>query len=203
MRDFSTWVASKWQIIAILLGAFLLYRYVFWGASISLLAGCVVGHLHLKYLIHVDRVHLIECNGESNHIRYYRFGKEAWKDYCVEGVMAYQHIEGNPVYFAENVDTEAKTITFAWFQKMSHFEFLLYRKTFSEMRDIVEEIVKTDTLHLTLPQVYGYGEAKKRIKNFVGAWNNIYKDKPMPDRFSKIPDEIQVHKGNFEGGAVE
>lgn len=203
LRDTSMWLRSKWEYIAFGILAFVLFRYVFWGSSLALILGFFIGKLHLQSLIKVDQVHIIEANGKTNNINYYRFGKKIWNEYKVEGVMAYAHIEGNPVYFAEDVDLDKKTIKFAWFQDMSHFEFMLYKNTFTDMRDIVEAIVKADTLHLTLPQVYGYGHSKKMIRNFVHAWNKIFEGKEIPSRFTKIPDEIQTHNLQYHGGAVD
>ncbi len=203
LRDMSLWIRSKWEYIGFIVGFYILYTYVFWGSAVALILGFIIGKIYLKSIIQVDRVLLFECNGESNQIKFFQFGKQAWAECKTEGVMAYQQIEGSPVYFAEEVNLEEQTIKFAWFQNMSHFDFLLHRETFDDLLEITREIVETDILHLTLPQVYGYGEAKKRIKNFVGSWNNVYQDKPNPPRFTKIPDEIQLKQPNTGGSAVE
>jgi len=203
LRDVGRGIKKGWFYIkiGIVIGfLYLLYSRVDPLLPVVAVGGYAMGHVLIKRFIHYDKIDILEYDPETKRGRWIRIGKELFRtEYECEGAMTHVSFS-KPVYIAEKVDLEAKTVKFSWIQEMTPIEFLFSHDTYNKAVKLCKNLMEKHLLHYNLPQVFGYSEAKKRIQSFVRAMNRILKDDEISDKYVEVPEDGEL---NFKGKSVD
>lgn len=198
LRDVGRSIKKGWFYIKVGIGIgvlYLLYAYIDPLLPVVAVGGYAAGHVLIKRFIHYDKIDVLEYDPKAKRGRWIRIGKELFRrEYDCEGSMTHVSFS-KPVYIAEKVDMQARSITFSWIQDLTPIEFLFKHDTYHKAVRLSVNLMEKHLLHYNLPQVFGYNEAKQRIQKFVKAMNRILKDDSISEKYVEVPEEGELNFG--------
>ena len=169
------WVL-KWIAILFALGLDLAGLYYI-GQAYSL-AGFFVwivpSTIMIYLLIRVAGPKVVAVDLEKRTAKFAKIPWPIWREFSKEGevVASFSDDKGDPVYFAEELDLDAKRVKFAWVHSLSAIEYVMSASAFLKLReDFRDKVLRLAELELTFSEQLAKvseGAIARQVRSLLG-----------------------------------